>query len=56
MTTRNNLLTLFVALAVVVVFFSVLSVGGSANSLFPTCEQSHHFAFVTICDSDNGGG
>jgi hypothetical protein len=50
---RDSLLTLLVALAIVVVFFSVLSLGGLANSLFPICEHQyqHHIAFATICDS-----
>jgi hypothetical protein len=56
MTTRDNLLTIFVALAIVVVFFSVLSLGGFASSLFPICSQvhlhPHHIAFVTVCSGE----
>jgi hypothetical protein len=59
MTTRdkNNLLTFLVALAIVVVFFSVLSLRGLASSLFPTCERphQHHIAFVTLCDNAGAG-
>jgi hypothetical protein len=57
--TRDNLLTFLVALAIVVVFFSVLTLGGFASSLFPSCEQSprqHHFAFVTLCDNAGAVG
>jgi hypothetical protein len=53
--TKTDMLTFIVALTVAFAFFGILSlnVGGSASNLFPICEhsQTHHFAFVTICDS-----